>query len=158
MVIERWRPRGWGLATWNPYRDMEDWERQFEDLLGRPLWKPNGERAWMPAVDVFEKDDKFIIKAELPGMKEDDIDVSVVGNTLAIKGEKQTESEVKEEEYYRCERTYGSFYRSVPLPSSVDANKIEANYENGILEVSLPKAAEAKPKKVKVSAKKKTGK
>lgn len=157
MVMERWRPR-WGVATWNPYRDIEDWERQFQNLLGRPLLSPYGERAWLPAVDVFEKDDKFIVKAELPGMKEDDIDVSVVGNTLAIKGEKKTETEVKEEDYYRCERSYGSFYRSVPLPATVDANKIEANYEDGILEVSLPKTTAAKPKKVAVSAKKKVKK
>jgi HSP20 family protein len=112
----------------------------------------------MPAIDVFEKDDKFVVKAELPGMKEEDIDVSVVGDTLTIKGEKKTETEVKEEDYYRCERSYGSFVRSIPLPSTVNADKIEANYEGGVLEVSLPKVAKVKPKKVKVSAKKKAEK
>jgi len=109
----------------------------------------------MPAVDVFDKKDKFIVKAELPGMKEEDIDVSVVGDTLSIKGEKKTETEVKDEAYYRCERTYGSFYRSIPLPSTVDANKIEASFEDGVLEVVLPKSAEVKPKKIAVSARKK---
>jgi HSP20 family protein len=120
------------------------------------MWRlPVEEIGWMPAVDVLEKDDKFVVKAELPGMKEEDISVSVVGDTLTIKGEKKTETEVKEEDYYRCERAYGSFYRSIPLPSTVDAGKIEASYQDGVLEVTLPKAAEVKPKKIAVSAKKK---
>jgi HSP20 family protein len=112
----------------------------------------------MPAVDVFEKEDKFVVKAELPGIKEDDIDVSVIGDTLSIKGEKKTETEIKDEDYYRCERSYGSFYRSIPIPSNVDANKIEASFEDGILEVALPKSAKVKPKKIAVSAKKKATK
>jgi len=120
------------------------------------MWRlPVEEIGWMPAVDVLEKDDKFVVKAELPGMKEEDINVSVVGDTLTIKGEKKTETEVKEEDYYRCERAYGSFYRSIPLPSTVDSAKIEASYEDGVLEVTLPKAPEVKPKKIAVSAKKK---
>ncbi len=109
----------------------------------------------MPAVDVFEKEDKFVVKAELPGMKEDNIDVSVVGDTLSIKGEKKTETEVKNEDYYRCERSYGTFYRSIPLPSNVDVDKIEASFDDGVLEVNLPKSAKVKPKKISVSAKKK---
>jgi HSP20 family protein len=134
-------------------------DRRFEDFFNRPMWRwPVEERGWMPAVDVFEKDDKFVVKAELPGMKEEDIDVSVVGDTLTVKGEKKTESEVKEENYYRCERSYGSFYRSIPLPSTVDASKIKADFEDGVLEVTLPKTAEVKPKKIAVSAKKKAAK
>ena len=153
MALERWRPR-WGITPWRPFREMEEWERRFEDLLGRPMWRlPVEEIGWMPAVDVLEKDDKFVVKAELPGMKEEDINVSVVGDTLTIKGEKKTETEVKEEDYYRCERSYGSFYRSIPLPSTVDSAKIEASYEDGVLEVTLPKAPEVKPKKIAVSAK-----
>ena len=113
------------------------------------------ERGWAPAIEVFEKEDKFVVKAELPGMKEEDIDVSVIGDTLTLKGERKAETEVKEEDYYCCERSYGSFFRSIALPSTVDAKKIEASYENGILEVSLPKAAEVRPTKVSVTAKKK---
>ena len=109
----------------------------------------------MPAVDVFEKEDKFVVKAELPGIKEEDIHVSVVGDTLSIRGEKKTETEVKEEDYYRSERSYGSFCRSIPLPSNVDANKIEASFEDGVLEVALPKSTKVKPKRIAVSAKKK---
>lgn len=140
MVLERWRP-GLSLTPWRPF-----W------------WLPGEEGGWLPAVDAYEKDDKFVVKAELPGMKEEDIDVSVVGDTLSIKGEKKTETEVKEENYYRSERSYGSFFHSIPLPSAVDADKIEATYEDGVLEVTLPKIAKVKPKKVKVSAKKKAEK
>jgi len=155
MAIERWRPR-WGITPWRPLRELEEWERRFEDLLGRPLWRlPVEERGWMPAVDIFEKEDRFVVKAELPGTKEEDIQVSVVGDTLSIKGEKKTETEVKEEDYYRSERSYGSFCRSIPLPSNVNADKIEASFEDGVLEVTLPKSAKVKPKKIAVSAKKK---
>jgi HSP20 family protein len=158
MVLERWRPRR-DIRAWGPFRELEDWERRFEGMFGhplRPMWWRAGEEGWMPAVDMFEKDDKFVVKADLPGMKEDDIDVSIVGDTLTIKGEKKTETEVKEENYYRSERAYGSFLRSIPIPSGVDSSKIEANYENGVLEVTMLKAAEIKPKKVSVSAKKKS--
>jgi HSP20 family protein len=161
MAMERWRPR-WGLTPWRPIRDMEEMERRFDELFGRPLlpatWRrlPLEERGWAPAIEVFEKGDKFVIKAEVPGMKEEDVDVSVVGDTLTIRGEKKAESEVSEEDYYCCERSYGSFFRSIALPSTVDAKKIEASYEDGVLEVTLSKAAEVKPKKVPISAKKVT--
>jgi len=104
---------------------------------------------------VFEKEDKFVVKAELPGMKEEDIDISVVGDTLTIKGERKAESEVKEEDYYCCERSYGNFSRSIAVPPNVDAKNIEASFEDGVLEVNLPKVPEVKPKKIAVSAKKK---
>jgi len=160
MVMERRRP-GRGLIPWRPFRELEELERRLEDVFGRPflpaVWRrlPMEERGWAPTIEVFEKEDKFVVKAELPGMKEEDIDVSVVGDTLTIKGERKAETEVKEEDYYCCERSYGGFSRSIALPSTVDANKIKASYEDGVLEVSLPKAAEVKPKKIAVSAKKK---
>jgi HSP20 family protein len=160
MVMERWRP-GRGLIRLSPFREMEEMERRINDVFGRPLlpaiWRrtPVEEMGWAPAIEMFEKDDKFMVKAEIPGMKEEDIDVSVIGDILTIKGERKAESEVKEEDYYCCERSYGSFSRSITLPSSVDAKSIEASYENGVLEVSLPKAAEVKPKKITVSARKK---
>jgi HSP20 family protein len=114
------------------------------------------ERGWAPAIEVFEKEDRFVVKAELPGMKQEDIDLSVVGDTLTIKGQRKAETEVREEDYYCCERSYGSFFRSVALPSTVDAKKIEASYEDGVLEVTLPKAPEVKPKKVPILVKKPT--
>jgi len=163
MAMEGWRP-GRGLVPWRPFREMEEMERRFEDIFGRPfipaMWRriPVVEMGWAPAIEVFEKEDKFMVKAELPGMKEEDIDVSVVGDTLTIKGERKAETEVKEEDYYCCERSYGSFSRSIALPSSVDAKKIDASYEDGVLEVSLPKAPEVKAKKVAVKKKGKASK
>lgn len=163
MTMERWRP-GWGLTPRGPLKELEDLERHFEDIFGRSFlptaWGrlPVEQRGWTPAIEVFEKEDKFLVKAELPGVKEEDIDISAVGDTLTIRGERKAESEVKEEDYYCCERSYGSFFRSIALPSHVDAEKIEASYEDGILEVSLPKIPEVKPKKISVSAKKKASK
>ena len=160
MVIERWRP-GRGLTPWNPFRELEEIERRFGDIFGRPIvpgiWRrvPVEEMGWAPAIEVFEKEDKFVVKAEVPGVKEEYIDVSIVGDTLTIKGERKAESEVKEENYYCCERSYGSFSRSISLPSNVDTQKIEATYEDGILEVNLPKIIEVKAKKVTVAARKK---
>jgi len=159
MTLERWRPSR-GVTPWSPFRELEEMERHFDDIFGRPIWPavlrrfPLEQAAWAPAIDVFEKGDKFVVKAELPGTQEDDIDISVVGDTLTIKGEKKTETEVKEDDYYRCERSYGSFFRSIALPSTVDASKIAAEYEGGVLEISLPKKPEVKPKKVAVSVKK----
>jgi len=163
MAMERWRPTR-GLTPWSPFRELEDMERRFGEIFGRSMlpsiWRrlPIEQMAWAPNIDVFEKGDKFVIKAEIPGMKEDDIHVSVEGDTLTIRGEKKTESEVKEEDYYHCERSYGSFLRSVALPSTVDASKIDADYEDGVLEVTLPKKPEVKPKKVAVKKKEKASK
>ena len=160
MEMEKWRP-GLGLVPWRPFRNLEEMQRRFDEVLSWPLlpavWRrmPVAEMGWAPAIDVFEKDDKFVVKAELPGMKEEDIDVSVVGDTLTIKGERKAESEVKKDDYYYCERSYGSFSRSLAIPLNVDAKRIEANYEDGVLEINLPKVPEVKPKKVSVSAKKK---
>jgi len=102
---------------------------------------------------MFEKEDKFIVRTELPGMKKEEIDVSIVGDTLTIKGERKAETEIKEENYYCCERCYGSFLRSITLPTAVDIKKVEANYQNGVLELVLPKAPEVKPQKIEVSVK-----
>ncbi len=160
MVMERWRP-GRGLIPWRPFSELEEMERRFQDIFGRSflpsVWRriPTMEMGWAPAIEVFEKEDKFVVKAELPGMKEEDIDISVVGDTLTIKGERKAESEVKEEDYYCCERSFGSFSRSVAVPPNVDAKKIDASFEDGVLEIGLPKAPEVKPKKVTISAKKK---
>jgi HSP20 family protein len=158
MALEIWRPRS-RVAAWQPMKELEDMERRFSDVFGSwpTLWSHgDGEKAWLPSVDVFEKDGNLVIKAELPGMKQEDIDVSVEGDMLNIKGEKKTEKEVKEENYYQSECSYGSFLRSIPIPSTVDASKVAAEYEDGVLQVTLPKLAGEKPKKISVTAKKKT--
>ena len=116
--------------------------------------RPSGaglpEGAWGPVVDVIEDDDNVVIRANLPGMEKDDIDLSVVGDTLTLKGEKKQESEVKEGNYYRIERSYGLFQREIPLPSAVDADKVEASYKDGVLEVKLPRKEGAKAKKISI--------
>ena len=103
-----------------------------------------------PALDVYEQKDDLIVKAEIPGLTKDEIDISLEGNTLTIKGEKKKEEEVKEEDYYRCERTYGAFSRSVELPVAVQTHKVNAAFKNGVLEIRLPKTEEAKKSVVKV--------
>ena len=164
MVLERWRPTH--TLPWRFFRELEETGRQFDSLLGTPflpaIWRrlPAEEREWFPAVEVFEKEDRYIVKAELPGMKEEDIEVNAADGRLTIKGEKKTEHEVEEEEYHWSERSYGSFVRTIGFPSNVDTSKIKASYEQGVLEITLPKVAEVKPKKITVNMKKdeKTGK
>lgn len=159
MAIEVWRP-GRGLRPWSALETMEELERRFDEIFGRPslfpsMWRRplSAEMAWVPPVDMIEKEDKFEVKVELPGIKKEDIDISVTGNTLTIKGERKAETEVKEEEYYCCERSYGNFFRSLTIPASVDTDKIEAKYKDGILEIELPKSPEVTPKKIDVKVK-----
>jgi HSP20 family protein len=112
--------------------------------------EPFKAREWSPAVEVLETKDEVVVKAELPGMKESDIDVSVTDGLLTIRGERKHEEETKEKGYYRSEWVYGAFRRSVPLPTGTDPEKIKATYHDGVLEVKFPKPEEAKPKQVKV--------
>ena len=161
MTLERWRP-GRELITWRPFRELEkgldEMERLFEDIFGRPFFpiawrRAPARRAWSPPLEAYEKEEEYVVKVELPGMKKEEIEVSVMEDTLTIKGERRVEEEVKEENYYLCERCYGSFERSITLPSSVDMAKVKASYENGILEIKLPKVPEVKPRKVEIAIK-----
>ena len=160
MTTER-RKQERGLTPRQTSREIEETGRRFEDIFGRPflpgIWRsfPSAEMVWAPAIDVVEEEDKFSVKVELPGVKEEDVNVSIIGDTLIIEGEKKAESEVKRKGYYYSETSYGSFSRSITIPSSIDINKIEANYDKGILEIDLPKAPEVKPKKITVATKKK---
>lgn len=150
------------IAPWRPIRELDrvfdEMERTFEEIFGRPFYPVTWRRspvvrAWSPPLEVYEKEDEYVVRAELPGMKKEDIDISLIGDTLTIKGERKAEEEVKSEDYYLCERCYGSFERSVTLPAEVDTAKVEAKYEKGILEVRLPKVPEAKPKKLEIKVK-----
>ena len=111
------------------------------------------EMAWAPSMDMYEKENSFIVRAELPSVKLEDVDISIMGDTLTIKGERKAPAEIKEEEYHRCEVCYGTFSRSITMPAAVDPDKIEATYEDGILEVRLPKAKESMPTKIQIKAK-----
>jgi len=106
--------------------------------------------SWTPSVDIYETEHEVVLTAELPGMDEKDIEIKVEDNTLTISGERRMEKEIKEENYHRIERAYGSFCRSFTLPNYVDQDKISAEYDNGILKITMPKKPELKPRKVKV--------
>jgi len=100
---------------------------------------------------MFERKNEVVLRAEVPGMSKEEINISVLGNTLTISGERKTEEEVEEDDYYCCERSYGRFQRDITLPQGVDAEKIKASYKSGVLEVVLPKTEEAKPKQIEVA-------
>jgi HSP20 family protein len=144
------------LIRWDPFREMsslqERMNRVFSEVLARsPIGEEEISRgAWVPAVDIFETPESIVLKAELPGITKDDIFVEVKDNTLSLKGEKKFEKEVKEENYHRVERSYGSFQRAFTLPSTGQQDKVKAKFKDGILEIVLPKVEEAKPKQIKV--------
>jgi len=153
MTLVRWQPRS-ALRRWRPYRGFDDLQSEMNRLFDWADWRHgrDADGAWMPAVDVYEEGDNFHIHADLPGLKRDEIDITVDGKTLTISGEKKSERETKDDSYYCAERFYGKFTRSIDLPSSVDTSKIEAKYKDGVLEVSLPKTEEARPKQIKIQS------
>jgi len=148
MEIIPWRPIGRELSSLH-----QEMDRLWDRFVGEtPLVRRiTGE--WWPTVDVSETKDNFVIKAELPGMDANDVNVSVSGNVLTVKGEKRKEEEEKDEHHYRAERYYGSFQRSFQLPSSMQAEKVEATFDKGVLRVILPKVEEAKKKEIKIKVK-----
>ncbi len=154
MAIERWRP-GRSLMR-GPFRELGRMEREVEDLFGRffrdwPFPRLFGEgRGVAPAVDLLDKKDAVVLRADLPGLDQKDIEVSVEEGLLTIRGERKGEEAVKEEDYYCCERWAGSFERSLTLPAGVDAEKIKATFKQGVLEVRLPKVEKAKGKKIEI--------
>jgi HSP20 family protein len=123
--------------------------RLFDDFWSR-RWPEEGDRLIAPAIDVTEENDAYTVSTELPGMKKDDIKIQFENGLLTISGEKHVSVDKKESNYHRMERRYGSFYRAVSLPSGVDVSNATADYQNGVLEVRLPKREEAKPKTLKV--------
>jgi HSP20 family protein len=147
------------IVRWEPFRDFmtlrEAMDRLFEEsfVRSRREWPATVESTL--ALDMYETEDAVVVKTAVPGVKSDDIDITISGNTLSISGETKVEEEVKEENYIRHERRYGSFSRSVVLPESVNPDEAEASFEDGILTLSIPKAPEAKPKVIKVKSEKK---
>jgi HSP20 family protein len=123
----------------------------FEGFFDRGTRQVEDGGVWMPATDIQETKDEVVVSVELPGMKKDEIKVTVQDNILTIRGEKNQEKEEKDANYHRIERSYGSFTRSFSLPSAVKADKISATYEAGVLRVMLPKAEEAKPKEIPIA-------
>ncbi len=146
------------LTKWQPFREMSrlrrEMDRFWEDFFGPGPRMPRGwNEEWIPAVDVAESPEKVTVKAEVPGLDPKEIDISLVGDLLTIKGEKKSEREEKKENYHLVERSYGSFSRALRLPAVVDADKIEASYDKGVLTVTCPKKEPVKPKAITVKTK-----
>src|SRR5207244_8750344 len=147
------------LTRWEPFREFSTMQDRMNRMnrLFRESYSPEGPEealtttSFAPAVDIYEDEHNITLKIEVPGIDEKDIDVRIENNTLTVHGERKIEKEEKEENFRRVERQYGSFTRSFTLPTTVDAEKIQANYEKGILRVQLAKKAEAKPKQIKVN-------
>lgn len=140
------------LTRWDPFQEMLNLRRTVDRLFDNV----GNDRDWMQpatwglAVDVVENKDDFIVKASVPGMNPDDIEVSYSDDTLTIRGEMKSDNEVKDDQYHLRERRYGSFARSISLPTRIKGDSIEASYENGVLTLRLPKAEEVKPKRIPI--------
>ena len=145
MDLIRWEPRD------NPMRSFFD---EFFDVMGRPSshkrrsWEEGG--IWSPATDLIDKKDKLIARVELPGVEKKDVKISLSENNLTIQGEIEKDKETKKEDYYCCERVYGTYSRTISLPTEVDQDKIKANFKNGILEITMPKKPEKKPTEITI--------
>jgi HSP20 family protein len=125
--------------------------RFFEDAVTRLMSEPRASRPWSPAVDIVETENELVVKADLPDVKLEDIGVHVENQTLTVKGERKFEKDENARGYHRIERSYGNFVRSFAVPSTVDTENVQADYKNGVLTVSLPKKAAAKPRQIKVN-------
>jgi HSP20 family protein len=155
MLLERWQPSVQPVTRWDPFAELANLRREMDQIFGEffgrtPSKMAATEAVWSPLVDIHETKDSFVVKAELPGVKQEGLQVSVEGDALTLKGERKLESQIKEDQYHRIERSYGRFERVLLLPANVDPDGVKATYRNGVLEIQLPKREEAKPKAVKV--------
>ena len=139
------------VVRWNPWRDFGSLARTFDRSFDR---SEDFSGTWSPPVDIFDNDGEIVLKAELPGLEKEDIDISVEDNLLTVRGERKREKEVTDNDkgVFRSERAFGSFSRSFTLPTTVAMDKINASYKNGVLTLSLPKAEEAKPRQIAIKA------
>ena len=154
MAITRWTPFG-TLERWDPFRGLGDIQnemnRLFDNFSGRPAQMgAAGERMWLPAVDVRETKDDVVLSFDIPGMTEKDIQLSITGDLLTVKGERRLERDETQDTYHRVERVYGKFERTLQLATPVQTDKVKATYRDGVLEVTLPKVEEVKPREIKI--------
>lgn len=151
--LTRWQPM---MTRWNPFKELAEMEQRLSTYLGRPAARTEaGEEAmtvaeWSPLVDITEDEKEYLIKADLPEVKKEEIKLTVQDNVLSISGERKYEKEEKGKKYHRVERAYGSFMRSFTLPEAADGSKVSAEYKDGVLNVRLPKSEKAKPKSIEV--------
>jgi HSP20 family protein len=139
------------LVRWEPFREVDDFFKQYAPFFGRLQRGDSG--GWTPTADITETDNEYLIKAELPEVKKEDVKINLENDVITISGERRKEKETKEENQIRIERSYGSFLRRFSLPSNVDAKGIKAECKDGVLSVRIPKTAEAKPKAVSIEVK-----
>lgn len=139
------------VSTWPSLGRLTDLRDEIDRFFEAPLSRTSELLGWAPAFDVYEENDNFVVKAELPGMKKEDINVSLHEGNLIISGERKSETKSGGAEVYRAERFFGKFQRAVALPSTVATNNVKAEYKDGILTVTLPKSEEAKPKQIEVN-------
>lgn len=143
------------LVRWDPFRELEDMSERLNRMFARPALRPSGKETltvadWIPTVDISENEQEYLIKAELPEVKKEDVKVTVEDSVLTIQGERRQEKEEKGKKYHRVERSYGSFVRSFTLPESVDEGAVKAEYKDGVLNLHLPKSEKVKPKAIDV--------
>jgi HSP20 family protein len=155
MAIVRWNPAreltAFPASVLNMQREIN---RMFDDFFRSDSDESSLlTQAWRPAADITEEDDAYVAKVELPGVSKDDVKITMQDNVLHIRGEKKSEKKGKEDNFHRVERFYGTFQRSFTLPTSVKSDRIEAEYKDGILTITMPKAEEAKPKQIEVKVK-----
>ncbi|MFQ5658260.1 MAG: Hsp20/alpha crystallin family protein [Candidatus Methylomirabilales bacterium] len=147
------------VTRWDPFQDLISLQERMNRLFDQTVARSCGERGggvggtWAPAVDIYETADSVVLNAELPGLSKDDIDIQVRDHVLTLRGERRLEKEGKQENYLLVERAYGSFQRAFTLPPSIQADKIRAVFKSGVLEVSIPKGDEARPKQIKIEVK-----
>ena len=141
------------ITRWDPFREVVALQNRFNSLMGglNEGDSPLTTASFVPAVDVYEDSEKVVLKLEVPGIEEKDLDVRVENHTLTVKGERKFEAEEKEENFHRIERRYGSFYRAFTLPNTVDTENVGAKYNAGVLKLELKKKPEAQPKQIKVN-------
>ena len=143
------------LVRWDPTREVDSLQsevnRVFDAFFGNGGAR-GSTRRWIPAMDLVETDDHLVLRADLPGMEQDDLEIEVKDGVLTIAGEREAEHEEKSEGFYRVERSFGTFSRSMTLPRGIDANQVEAEFDKGVLEVRIPKPEEAKPHRVEIGA------
>ena len=144
------------LVRWEPVRELTSLQSEMNRLFNTFFDSPstggggNGVRRWIPAMDLVETEDHFVLKADLPGMNEGDVNIEVEDNVLTVSGERKSEHEDKREGYYRVERSFGSFRRTLTLPEGVDPEAVNATFDKGVLEVRIPKPEERKPRRVAI--------
>ena len=144
------------LVRWEPMRELNTLQTEMNRLINTFFDEGGNEqsrqgRRWAPAVDLFEREDSLVLKADLPGLTEDDVQIEVRDNVLTVSGERHADFEDKQNGYYRVERAFGSFSRSLTLPEGVDADQISASFSSGVLEVTIPKPEERKPRRISIA-------